>query len=307
GAIVAFVVLLIVVLTSLGAPLYAHQIAHTSEYANHLSDSIRIDGKETNVVSYAGIPIGPTYGSKFFLGADGNGRDVMVRLLYAGRTSLFIGVVATFISILIGSIFGMLAGFYRGWVDTVISRILDLLWAFPVILLGVALGVATATDGLNIWFIHIHSGSLWLPSLIIGVVNVVYIARPTRGIVLSLRERAFVEAAVSQDASGTKILRREIFPNLVTSFLVLAPIVISQTVALEAALSFLGAGVQPPQASWGTMISDGLDKIISAPHLTIVPSLVLVATILSLNIIGDVVREALDPRGTLRAAEGDKR
>jgi peptide/nickel transport system permease protein len=307
GALVAVAVLLFVVLTSLAAPLWGHWFAHTDQFRNHVSDTITLHGKPTNVVSLEGTPIGPTYGGRYFLGADPNGRDVMVRLLYAGRTSLLIGVIATFISLFFGALFGMLAGYYRGWVDTVISRALDVLWAFPVILLGVALGVATATSGLNLWIFHINSGSLLLPSAIIGVVNVVYIARPIRGIVLSLRERAFVEAAVSQDASGGRILRREIFPNLVTSLLVLAPIVISQTVSLEAALSFLGAGVQPPTPSWGTMISDGLPQIITAPHLTIIPGIVLVATILSLNIIGDVVREALDPRGTLRAAEGDKR
>jgi len=149
----------------------------------------------------------------------------------------------------------------------------------------------------------IPSGSLILPAAIIGLVNVVYIARPIRGLVLSLRERAFIEAAVSQGASNVKIMRREVLPNLSTSLLVLAPIIVAQTVAFEAALSFLGAGVQAPTPSWGTMLNDGLDVLISAPHLTFAPGVMLVATVLSLNLIGDIVREALDPRGTLRAAD----
>ena len=307
AAIAALVVLAIVVLSAVLAPLWANGLADSSPFKNHLTETIQQDGETVNVVAFDGIPIGPTYGGKFFLGADANGRDVMVRLLYAGRTSLLIGLLATIISLFIGSLLGMLAGYFRGTVDTVISRALDVLWAFPVILLGVALGVATATSGLNLGFVTVKSGSLLLPALIIGVVNIVYIARPVRGIVLSLRERAFVEAAVSQDSGSFRILRREIFPNLVTSLLVLAPIVISQTVSLEAALSFLGAGVQPPQPSWGTMISDGLPQLVTSPHLTVIPGLVLVATVLSLNLIGDVIREALDPRGTLRAAESDQR
>ena len=300
---VACFVLAFVVISALAAPLWAHYIAHTGPYTNHLTDTVKVGGKEENVVSYSGIPIGPTFQGRYFLGADSNGRDVMVRLLYAGRTSLLIAVSATAITLFFGALLGILAGFYRGWVDQVISRVLDVLWAFPVILLGVALGVATAEGGLKLGFATIPSGSLILPAAIIGLVNVVYIARPIRGLVLSLRERAFIEAAVSQGASNVKIMRREVLPNLSTSLLVLAPIIVAQTVAFEAALSFLGAGVQAPTPSWGTMLNDGLDVLISAPHLTFAPGVMLVATVLSLNLIGDIVREALDPRGTLRAAD----
>lgn len=304
----ALLVLGLVIASALAAPLWATHVAKTGPFTNHVADTVQVHGKSEEVVSFDGVPIGPTFQGRYFLGADGNGRDVMVRLLYGGRNSLFICAVATLFALFVGTVLALLAGYYRGWVDALISRAMDVLWALPVILLGISLGVATALGGLNLGFVTLSGDSLWLPALIIGVVNVVYIARPLRGAVLSLRERPFVEAARSQGAGSGRIMRREILPNLMTSVLVMGPIVVSQTVALEAALSFLGAGVQRPNPSWGTMISDGLDVLISAPHLTVVPGLVLVATVLSLNLIGDVVREALDPRGELQAGpEGSSR
>jgi peptide/nickel transport system permease protein len=303
----SLVTLLVILLSSLGAPLWAAHVAHTGPFANHLSDQIRIGGELRDVVSLDGIPIGPTFQGRYFLGADGNGRDVMVRLLYGGRNSLQIALVATAFTVFFGTLLGVVAGFFRGWVDSVISRFMDVLQSTPIILLGIALGVATALGGLNIGFVKIAGDSLLLPSMIIGVLQVVYVARPVRGIVLSLRERPFVEAARAQGATNARIIRREILPNLGTSLLVLAPIIFAQTAAYEAALSFLGAGVQPPNPSWGTLIASGLEVLVSAPHLTVIPGAVLAAMVLSLNLLGDVVREAIDPRGVVAAAEKDQR
>lgn len=296
-----------ILLASLAAPLWAEHVAQTGPFTNHLTDTIELDGEQVNVVSYDGVPIGPTFRGQYFLGADGSGRDLMVRLLYGGRNSLFIAFVAMSFCLFVGALLGTLAGFYRGWADSVISRGLDVLWATPVLLLGIALGVATAQGGISIGPIEIPGDSLWLPALIIGIVNIVYVARPIRGAVLSLRERPFVEAARSQGAGNGRIIRREIVPNIMTSLLVLGPIVVAQTVAYEAALSFLGAGVQRPNPSWGTLIADGTDVLTSAPHLTLVPGIVLAATVLSLNLIGDVVREALDPRGVVTTTEAPGR
>ena len=252
------------------------------------------------MVSFDGVPTGPTWHSQYFLGADGNGRDVMVRLLYGARNSLFIGIFATLLTTFLAVVFGTLAGYFRGVTDAVVSRALDVLWAFPVLLLGVALGVALATGGLHIGPISIENNSLWIPTLIIGVVNTVYLARPVRGQVLSLREREFVEAARAQGAGALRIMFSELAPNLITTVLVFFPILLANAVLLEAALSFLGAGVQPPNPSWGTMISDGLRFIVSAPLLTIAPGLMLVLTVLSLNIFGEGVRDAVDPRARVR-------
>ncbi len=297
GAIVSVIVLVLVVASSVGAPLYADAIAKTGPLTNHLADYIDLDGQSVPVVEFDGVPIGPTYSGQYFLGADTSGRDVMVRLLYGGRNSLTIGVVATLLSLLVGASLGILAGYRRGWTDAVISRGLDTLWAFPAILLGVALGVATSLGGLDLVVVTIKGGSIWLVAFIIGLVNIVYIARPIRGAVLSLREQPFVEAARSQGAGTRRIMRREILPNVSGTLIALAPTILTQAVVLEAALSFLGAGVQQPNASWGTMLDDGITQLISSPHLTLVPGGILVVTVLALTIISDVVREALDPRG----------
>jgi peptide/nickel transport system permease protein len=246
------------------------------------------------------VPIGPTWHSEFLLGADGNGRDVAVRLLYGARNSLFIGIFASVLTTLLAVVLGTLAGYFRGIADAIISRALDVLWAFPVLLLGVALGVALATGGLNLGPIHIRNNSIWIPTLIIGVVNVVYLARPVRGQILSLREKEFVEAARASGAGNIRIMFSELMPNLLSTVLVFFPILVANAVLLEAALSFLGAGVQPPNPSWGTMISDGLNLIVSAPLLTIAPGIMLVLTVLALNIFGEGVRDALDPRARVR-------
>jgi peptide/nickel transport system permease protein len=290
----------VIVLVSLAAPLYANHIAHTDPFKNHLTDQITIDGKATDVVSPEGIPIGPTWQGQFFLGADGNGRDVAVRLLYGGRTSLLIGVGAAIGTVLLSILFGTIAGFFRGWPDAIISRGLDVLWAFPPLLLGLALGTALALGGLKIGPIRVEGDSKLIPILIIAVVQVPYMARPLRGQVLALREKEFVEAARAMGASSPQIMFSEILPNLVSTVVVFFPLMVVQAIGLEAALSFLGAGVRPPNPSWGTILGEGIQRIVTAPHQTIVPGLMLVLTVLSLNVFGDGVRDAFDPRAKVR-------
>jgi peptide/nickel transport system permease protein len=291
---------ILIVLICAAAPIWANEVAHTGPNANHITDRITIDGEETQVVSFGGIPIGPTWQGRFFLGADKNGRDTMVRLLYGGRNSLMIGITAALITTLLSVIVGLLAGYFRGWVDGVISRILDIIWAYPVILLGVALGVALAVGGLQIGPITIQGDSLAIPIMVIAFVYVPYMARPIRGQVLSLREKEFVEAARAQGAGPLRIMFSEILPNIASTILVFFPLMVANAILLEAALSFLGAGVQEPEPSWGTMISDGVDLLITAQHLAIVPGLMLVLTVLSLNVFGDGARDALDPRAKVR-------
>jgi peptide/nickel transport system permease protein len=290
----------LVVILCLLAPVYARHIAHTTPSANHLTDQVMVNGKQTDVVSVAGIPIGPTWHGRFFLGADTNGRDVAVRLLYGGRNSLEIGFVATFITMFLATLIGVAAGFFRGWVDGVLSRVLDVLWAYPVVILGVALGVTLATGGLNLGLFELKGNSLMVPAVIIGVIYVPYVAKPVRGQVLSLREREFVDAARALGLGNTRIMATEIIPNVVTTLIVFIPLIIANAILTEAGLSYLGAGVQDPNPSWGTMISDGIRLIPSAIHLTIVPGLMLVAAVLGINVFGDGVRDALDPRAKVR-------
>ena len=284
----------------LAAPLWAHDVAHTNPYKNHLTDTVVVGGKKTDVVAPDGVPIGPTWGGRFFLGADDNGRDIMVRLLYGGRTSLEIGIVAALFTAIMSVIVGTLAGYFRGWTDAIISRGLDVIWAYPVILLGVALGTALSLGGLKIGPIEIGGDSILIPIIIIAVVYVPYMARPLRGQVFALREKEFVEAARAQGASPIQIMFSEILPNLSSTILVFIPLMIANAILLEAALSFLGAGVRPPAPSWGNMIGAGVERILTAPHLAIVPGMMLVLTVLALNVFGDGVRDALDPRARLR-------
>jgi peptide/nickel transport system permease protein len=299
-ALAAGVVFLLLIAVSLAAPLYADHVAHTTPYKNRIADTITIGGKQENIVAFDGVPIGPTWHGQYFLGADRNGRDVMVRLLYGGRNSLLIGLGASVITMILATFLGLMAGFFGGWPDAIISRCFDVMWAFPVILLGVALGVSLNLGGMTIGPLHLEGGSLWIPTIIIGVSYVVYLARPIRGQVLALREKEFIEAARAQGLGPWRIMFTELLPNLASTLLVFFPLIVANAVLLEAALSFLGAGVQPPEPSWGVMISEGIEFLTSAPHLTIAPGVMLVLTVLSLNIFGEGVRDALDPRAKIR-------
>jgi peptide/nickel transport system permease protein len=297
----AFGALFIVIVSiCLAAPLYADHVAHTGPTKTHLTDKVTVRGEVKDVVSPDGIAIGPTWQGEFLLGADTTGHDTAVRLLYGGRNSLLIGIGAAIITALLAVFVGIMSGFYRGWVDSVFSRSLDVIWAFPVILLGVALGTALSLGGLKIGPLAVASDSKLIPILIIAVVYVPYMARPIRGQVLALREKEFVEAAEAQGAGPWRIMGTEILPNLMSTIIVFLPLMIANAILLEAALSFVGAGVQRPDSSWGTMISQGVKSIQSGPHLAIVPGVMLVLTVLALNVFGDGVRDALDPRAKIR-------
>jgi peptide/nickel transport system permease protein len=289
--------LLIVVLCLL-APVYSHDIAHISP--EDTSQSF-------NALNADGIPIGPSWTSKFLLGADTNGRDEAVRLLYGGRNSLLIGGVATLITIILATVLGMVAGFYRGFVDGLLSRFFELLWAYPAILLGIALGVSLQVGGLNLGLFVLQGSSLMVPAVIIGVVYIPYVAKPIRAQVLTLREREFVDAARQQGLRPSRIMFTEILPNLSSTIIVFVPLILANAILLEAALSFLGAGVQVPNPSWGTMISDGVRLIPAAIHLTLAPGIMLVLAVLGINVFGDGVRDALDPRAQVKVARGGRK
>jgi len=293
-----------IVLFVLVAPLWAGQVAETGPNATHTTERVEVDGEVREVVNREGKPIGPLWlgaGGKFFLGADGRlGRDEMVRLMYGGRISLFVGFLSTLIATLLATTLGLLAGYYRGWADTVISRGLDVIWSFPVTLLAIALGLALATGGLQIGPLELASGSLWIPILIIAFVYTPYIARPIRGEVLALREKEFVEAAVSQGAGPLRVMFGELLPNLFSTLIVFFTLGVAQNMLLESMLSFLGVGVQAPNTSWGTMIGDGFELISTAPLLTVIPGTMILLTVLAINVVGDGLRDALDPKSKLR-------
>jgi ABC-type dipeptide/oligopeptide/nickel transport system permease subunit len=239
-----------------------------------------------------GTPTGPS--ADHIFGVDELGRDVFARVLYGARVSLQVAIIATILSVTIGVTVGMIAGYYRGWVDTALSRLTDVVLAFPILLLGI--GLASACS-----FGNGCAGGLIKPGLrvvifVIVVVNWTYIARIIRGQVLSLREKEFVDAARSLGASNSRIIFREILPNLVAPIIVYSTLVIPQNILFEAALSFLGVGIQPPDASWGQMLAAATSIFDTAWWYMVFPGAALLLTVLAFNLLGDGLHDALNPR-----------
>ena len=308
AAMAALLVFLIIVILCLLAPVYAGYIAKTDPFRSNLSGKIELGGQQVPIMeaSTAGLglgftPIGPTWNpTAYMLGADGQGRDVAARLLYGGRNSLLIAGVATLICLFFASLVGLSAGFFGGWIDWVLSRCLDVLWAFPVYLLAISLSIVLISHGIDIGPISINAGSLALPIVIIGVIFVPYVARPIRGQVLSLKESEFVLAAVGLGVPAHRILFRDILPNVTTTLIVFVPLLMAINMVTESALSFLSIGVQSPDASWGTIIQDGQGLLYSRPMVALAPGIAIALTVLTLNVFGDGLRDALDPRSKLR-------
>ncbi len=282
-ALVAAIVIVLLVLVAIFAPFVVKLVgAHPPNQRN------------PEALDAFGTPTGPNFAEHYYFGVDDLGRDVFSRVVYGARVSLLVAVVATAISMLIGVTAGLLAGYFRGWVDTAISRGVDIILAFPYLLLGLGIGAACSfgdgcLDGL------IQPG---IATVIFVIVfsTWVYIARIIRGQVLTIREKEFVEAARSLGASHGRIMFREILPNLVAPIVVYTTIFIPTNILFEAALSFLGVGVQPPTPSWGRMISDASSQFDTAWWYMVFPGLALLITVLAFNLLGDGFSDALNPR-----------
>lgn len=311
-AVGSLVILVLIIAMCVLAPVYANVIAHTDPFASNVSGTTTINGVQVPVLqpSTTGLglgvtPIGPTWDpTNYFLGADTQGRDVAARMLYGGRNTLIIGAVSTLICCAIATLIGLAAGYFGGWTDAILSRILDVLWAFPVYLLAICLSVVLLSGGLKLGPISIDSNSIWLPILIIGLIMIPYVARPIRGQVMTLREREFVSAAVGTGASDWRVILREVLPNVLPAVIVFFPLIMSINMLTESALSFLSVGVQPPQASWGTIINDGLGLLYTRPMVAIAPGIAVAITAVALNLLGDSLRDALDPKARLRDGDG---
>lgn len=302
SAVVSVIVLCVIVLLSALAPIYA-DLAGSDPFRSNLGGTITLNGTIVPVMqpSTTGLglgvtPIGPTWTTAYMLGADNQGRDVAARLLYGGRNSLFIAGAATVICLTLAALIGVVAGFAGGVVDMVLSRILDVLWAFPVYLLAISLSIVLLNSSFSIGPFTITAGSLVLPIGIIGVIYVPYVARPVRSKVLTLRQSEFVLAAIGLGMPTRRILLRDILPNVVPTLIVFVPILLALAIVTESALSFLSIGVQPPDASWGTIIQDGQTLLYSRPVVALAPGIAIVITVLALNVLGDCMRDALDPR-----------
>ncbi len=308
AAMGALALFLAIVLLCLAAPLYAKYVAHTDPFTSNIDGTTTVNGESVNLIEpsteglgLGSVPLGPTWDiGNYFLGADGQGRDIAARLLYGGRNSLLIAGASTIMCLVLAALTGLVAGFFGGVIDTVISRLLDVLWAFPIYLLAISLSIVLITKGFDIGPISVTAGTLWLPIFIIGIVYIPYVARPIRGQVLALKESEFVLAAIGLGVPSHRILFRDILPNVMTTLIVFVPLMVAINMLTESALSFLSIGVQPPDASWGTIIQDGQDLIYTRPMVAIAPGIAIVLSVLALNILGDGVRDALDPRAKLR-------
>ncbi|GHD20239.1 ABC transporter permease [Nocardiopsis kunsanensis] len=221
------------------------------------------------------------------------GRDLFSRIVYGGQISLIVAFLATLVCVALGTVMGIIAGYAGGWIDTLISRAMDIFLAFPLMLFAIAL-VGVVPDGL--FGLEGNGLRIGVIVFIIGFFNWPYIARIVRGQTLALREREFVEASRSLGASTGHILVREILPNLVTPIIVYATLLIPTNILFEAALSFLGVGINPPTPSWGKMLSEAVPLYQQAPYFIIVPGLAIFVTVLAFNLFGDGLRDAFDPK-----------
>ena len=252
------------------------------------------DERDTSALDVFGTPTGPSSAHPF--GVDTIGQDVFSRTVYGTRVSLIVAFVATGLATIVGVVLGLLAGYRRGWTDVLISRSIDVLLAIPYLLLATGLAASCSLgDGC---FGGLLKPGLGVVIFVIAVTSWTPIARIVRGETLSLREREFVEAARSVGASNRRIIFTEVLPNLVAPIIVYTSILIPQVILYEAALSFLGVGVQPPTASWGQMLSDATQIFNTAWWYMLFPGLALLFTVLAFNLVGDAMQDALNPKAS---------
>jgi peptide/nickel transport system permease protein len=279
-----FIALMFLVAT-VGAPLAANVTGHgPNSVADPLSEAL----------DELGLPKGPS--ADYWFGADTAGRDLFVRVIYGARTSLTVAFLATGIALILGVTLGLAAGFYGGKVDTMISRLIDIVLSLPVLLLALGLAAACSLSRSGCLGGVIRPGIL-LVAYIIGLFTWPYIARIVRGQVLSLREKEFIESARSLGAGNRRIVFREVLPNVVAPIIVYTTLIIPANILFEASLSFLGVGVDPSTPSWGRMLAEAGGGIFTvAWWLMLFPGLFLFMTTLAFNLVGDGLRDALDPR-----------
>lgn len=281
-AVASGLLLLVLALLSLAAPLIAHWLG-VVQWQTDLLNRLQ----------------GPSFAHP--LGTDELGRDLFVRLLHGGRVSLFVGLVAALASTMIGTVLGLLAGYHGGRIDGLLMRLTDGVIALPLLpLLIVLAAIDPAKLGLPEALTRSDSFSIYRVAAIIALVGWTNVARLVRGATLSMREREFVLAAQAQGASAWRIMRVHILPNVMSPIIVATTLSVGGIILFESVLSFLGLGVQPPNASWGNMLTGAQDLIWDAPMLVVWPGLLIFVTVIAFNFLGDGLQDAFDPRAVLR-------
>jgi ABC-type dipeptide/oligopeptide/nickel transport system permease subunit len=264
-------------------------------------DPYTINNQDPNVISpNGGLPVGWQNAGISLdhpLGVEPlTGRDLMARLLYGARLSLLIAVSATIISCVLGVVVGIVAGYSKGWIDTALGRLMDLILAFPLLLILLAMSNVLSQRLEKSLHVSADDARVLYIVLVLSFFGWPYLARIVRGQVFSLREREFVESAIAMGAGTRRILFKEILPNLWAPILVYATILLPTYIAAEATLSFLGVGLLPPTPSWGAMLADSVSFFYNVPTYLFIPGTALFIVVLSFNLLGDAVRDALDPR-----------
>jgi len=263
----------LVILAAVGAPLVALLNGHPPNDLTH----------QFEMTTDLGLPKGPNWQLHFWLGADQFGRDLLTRTVYGARISLLVGVASTAVALVLGCAVGVVAGYLRGPVDGFLSRTVDVVLAFPILLLALAI-------------LAVFGPSLWIIIIVVAFATWPYIARIVRGQALIIREQEYVQAARALGAGDLRIMWEHVLPNLIGPLIVYGTLIIPVNILLEASLSYLGLGLPPPTATWGQMLADGQAYYATAPWLIFVPGAALLSTTIAFNLVGDALRDALDPR-----------
>jgi ABC-type dipeptide/oligopeptide/nickel transport system permease subunit len=275
AATAGLIYLVLVVLLAICAPLVAYINGHPPNDITH----------QYEMTTDFGLPKGPNADLRFWLGADQFGRDLLTRTVYGARISLLVGLASTAVALVVGTAVGVVAGFLRGPLDTALSRTVDVVLCFPILLLGLAIRA-------------VFGASLWVMIVIVAFATWPYIARIVRGQALVIREQEYVLAARALGAGNRRIMWRHVPPNLIGPLIVYGTLIIPVNILLEASLSYLGLGLQPPTATWGQMLADGQQYYATAWWMIAVPGFALLTTTIAFNLVGDGLRDALDPRST---------
>jgi ABC-type dipeptide/oligopeptide/nickel transport system permease subunit len=270
---VSLVYLGLIGLIAIGAPLVALANGHPPNDLSH----------QYEMTTDLGLPKGPNWSLHFWLGADQFGRDLLTRTAYGARVSLLVGIASTLVALVLGCAVGVVAGFLRGPVDSVISRSVDVVLSFPILLLALAIRA-------------VFGASLWIIIVVVAFATWPYISRIVRGQALIIREQEYVQAARALGASDLRIMWEHVLPNLIGPLIVYGTLIIPVNILLEASLSYLGLGLPPPTATWGQMLADGQQYYATAIWLIAVPGFALLSTTIAFNLVGDALRDALDPR-----------
>ena len=293
-----FIIFLILV-AFVGAPVAAAVLGHgpNQPFPEGLDENLLPVGPWTHVSTAPYIGATGTYPDTLFvLGGDGQvGRDLFLRMLYGAQTSLEVALLATLFSVLIGVVMGLLAGYYRGWADTLISRLTEIVMAFPALLFIIAVAATVGPDLNKVTFGVLAPGVFTLV-LVFALFGWFYPARIIRSLVLSLREKEFIEAARMTGAGDGRIMRSHLLPHLVAPIIVYSTLIVANNIIAEAGLSFLGLGIQQPTASWGNLLSEAPTSYTTQPWIMVWPGVMIALATLGFNLLGDGLRDVLDPR-----------